>query len=153
MNYKSIKGKFLSLRVLSFAIVMGFALTANAQRECNRCQGKKKIPDTCAYCKGKGEKPCSICGGNGFRNCGFCLGGRKMKCSYCRGRGLINKDTEECPNCYGKKTEPCQNCSGSGKIPCPERSCRNGVVPCSSCNSTGIHWWSCPDCRGTGWAR
>lgn len=153
MNYKSIKGKFLSLRVLSFAMVMGFALTANAQSKCNRCEGTGEIEDYCAYCKGHGEKYCSTCGGHGVRNCGFCFGSGTMRCGYCRGRGLVNKDTEYCPKCKGSGEDDCQNCSGSGKIPCPASDCDDGIVKCRSCNATGIHKWRCPDCRGTGQIR
>ena len=143
----------LSIKFFAFIVVMGCALTANAQRTCSRCEGTGEIVEHCAYCKGYGEKYCSTCGGHGVRNCGFCSGSGSLRCNYCRGRGTINNDTEYCPKCEGYRNVSCSNCSGSGKVPCPSRDCYDGKVQCRQCNGTGLHKWRCSNCRGTGRVR
>lgn len=155
-NKRIFKG-FLSMRTFAFVVVMGCALTTNAQQTCRRCEGEGIITEYCAYCKGHGEKYCSTCGGYGVRNCGYCSGSGSMRCNYCRGRGTIKNDTEYCPNCYERGFRdgnvPCQNCSGSGKVECPARDCYEGKVKCYQCNGSGLHKWRCPNCRGTGQVR
>lgn len=129
-----------------FAIMVG--MSASARQTCRRCQGEGKIYEYCSYCKGYGEMYCRYCGGTGVRNCGFCSGGGILRCNRCNGRGVIND--EYCSTCKGYGQVYCDNCGGTGKVECPERECDNGIVPCHKCNKTGIHSWSCPDCRGTG---
>ena len=141
------KRKILICITALFTIVTLSAFVIH-DRRCNRCQGTGKIQEYCAYCKGHGEKYCNYCGGRGSRNCGFCSGTGILRCNGCNGRGTIKNNTEYCQKCGGHGEVYCQNCSGSGQINCGR--CDRGVVPCYSCNRTGIHEWKCPDCRGTG---
>ena len=134
-------------KTLSIILLLaGLALLTSmvvSDRECSRCSGTGKIESNCTFCGGRGWRDCSLCNGNKSIRCTVCGGAGEYVCPQCRGRN------ENCGTCGGNGTIKCDRCSGTGSINCT--SCGgSGHDPCGQCGQTGIQYWNCPDCRGTG---
>jgi len=94
---------------------------------------------TCAFCKGKGEKPkgtlCPVCRGAGEVS----VDPPAVMCAYCKGRGEEKpRSNVTCTVCRGKGfvsvTEPvegCRHCRGTGAEP-------NNKLPCLECRGKGV---------------
>lgn len=133
-------------KMLIILVFIGLAMLTSmvsADRQCSRCDGTGKIADNCSFCGGRGWRDCSLCNGHKSIRCTGCGGGGEYVCPQCRGRN------ENCGTCGGDGTIKCDRCSGTGSINCT--SCGGaGNQPCGQCGQTGVKYWTCPDCRGTG---
>ena len=129
-----------------FCAVASLVLLTSAvtsDRICSRCEGTGHIADNCTFCGGRGWRDCSLCNGHKSYRCNVCGGEGSYVCPQCRGYN------EDCAYCKGSGRIHCDRCSGTGSITC-ERCGGAGNEPCYQCNQTGIHYWTCPECRGTG---
>ncbi|MBI3856031.1 MAG: hypothetical protein HY293_10115, partial [Planctomycetes bacterium] len=114
---------------------------------CRECAGGKA---TCERCQGKGrvDLDCVVCQGQGRVRAAGAVGDAdvSVRCRNCEGKKVFRGVT--CAACSRAGKTTCAACGGKvwPSDRCSRADCRDGRIPCPTCNGKGVEFVKCGFC-------